>query len=64
MVEELRKKLLDSIIKHGINDKKTYDISVQLDNEINKYYKKIKKTKKVLPNQKWSCIIKRERNII
>ena len=52
MVEELRKKLLDSIIKHGINDKKTYDISVQLDNEINKYYKKIKKTKKVLPNQK------------
>lgn len=43
MVEELRKKLLDSIKKYGIDDKKTYEISIQLDNEINRYYKKIQK---------------------
>ena len=43
MVEELRKKLLDSIKKYGINSKKTYEISVELDNAINEYYKKIQK---------------------
>lgn len=40
MVEELRKKLLDSIIKYGIEDKRTYEISKKLDEEINKYYRK------------------------
>ena len=44
MVEELRKKLLDSIQKNGIENKKTYEISKQLDDEINKYYKKIQKS--------------------
>lgn len=46
MVEELRKKLLDSITKYGIVDKKTYEISKQLDNAINEHYKKNKKTSK------------------
>ncbi len=46
MVEELRKKLLDSIILNGIDSPKTYDISMKLDNEINKYYKKTQKNKK------------------
>lgn len=43
MVEELRKKLLDSIIKYGIVDDRTYKISIELDEEINKCYKKLKK---------------------
>ena len=43
MVEELRKKLLDSIKKYGLNDEKTYEISVELDEAINKYYKKLQK---------------------
>ena len=46
MVEELRKNLLDSIKKYGIDDKRTYQISIQLDNEINKYYKKTQKKQK------------------
>lgn len=43
MVEELRKKLLDSIMKYGIVDKRTYEISKQLDQAINDYYKKTEK---------------------
>lgn len=43
MVEELRKKLLDSIMKYGIVDKRTYEISQQLDEAINEYYKKTQK---------------------
>lgn len=43
MVEELRKKLLDSIIKYGIVDKRTYEISKKLDEAINEYYKKNEK---------------------
>ena len=43
MVEELRKKLLDSIIKYGIIDKRTYEISKKLDEAINEYYKKTEK---------------------
>lgn len=43
MVEELRKKLLDSIIKYGIVDQRTYEISKQLDQAINDYYKKTEK---------------------
>ena len=46
MVDELRKKLSDSIIKYGLKDKKTYEISVQLDEEIDKYYKNIQKNQK------------------
>lgn len=46
MVEELRKKLLDSIIKNGIVHHKTYEISKKLDEEINKYYKKEQKSDK------------------
>lgn len=44
MVEELRKKLLDSIIKYGIVDKRTYEISKKLDKAINEYYKKNEKS--------------------
>ena len=43
MVEELRKKLLDSIIKYGIVDKRTYEISIKLDEAISEYYKKNEK---------------------
>ena len=43
MVEELRKKLLDSIKINGIKNEKTYEISVELDKAINEYYKKIQK---------------------
>ena len=43
MVEELKKKLLDSIEKYGLNNEKTYDISKKIDDAINEYYKKIKK---------------------
>ena len=43
MVEELRKKLLDSIIKYGIVDPRTYEIIKELDNAINEYYKKTEK---------------------
>lgn len=43
MVEELRKKLLDSIMKYGIVDPRTYEISKELDNAINEYYKKTEK---------------------
>lgn len=43
MVEELRKKLLDSIKINGLNNEKTYEISVELDKAINEYYKKIQK---------------------
>ena len=43
MVEELRKKLLDSIIKYGIVDKRTYEISKKLDEAISEYYKKNEK---------------------
>ena len=41
--EELRKKLLDSIKINGLNNEKTYEISVELDKAINEYYKKIQK---------------------
>lgn len=43
MVEELREKLLESIIKYGIVDKRTYEISKKLDEAINEYYKKTQK---------------------
>ena len=43
MVEKLRKKLLDSIIKYGLNNARTYEISAQLDEKIDKYYKNIQK---------------------
>ncbi len=43
MVEELRKKLLDSIMKYGIVDQRTYEISQELDKAINEYYKKTEK---------------------
>lgn len=46
MVEELKEKLTNSIIKYGLNDRKTYEISTQLDKEINKYYKNIQKNQK------------------
>lgn len=45
MIEELRKKLLDSIEKNGINSAETYMLSVLLDEEIEKYYKKILQNK-------------------
>ncbi len=43
MVEELRKELLDSIMKYGIVDKRTYETSKKLDDAINEYYKKTQK---------------------
>lgn len=46
MVEELRKKLLDSIIKYGIVDKRTYEISKQLDEAINEHYKNVENIEK------------------
>ena len=42
-IEQLRKELLDSIIKYGIVDNRTYEISTKLDQKINEYYKKNKK---------------------
>lgn len=42
-IEQLRKELLDSIIKYGIVDNRTYEISKRLDQKINEYYKKNKK---------------------
>lgn len=45
MVEELRKELLDSIMKYGIVDKRTYEVSKKLDEAINEYYKKTQKNK-------------------
>jgi hypothetical protein len=46
MVEELRKKLSDSIIKYGLESKETYEISRLLDKEIDEYYKNIQKKQK------------------
>lgn len=46
MVEELRKELLDSIIKYGIVDNRTYEVSKKLDKAINEYYQNNKKDKK------------------
>ena len=46
MLEELRKKLSDSIIKYGLESKETYEISRLLDKEIDEYYKKKKKKQK------------------
>lgn len=43
MVEELRKKLLDSIKKYGIVDERTHEISRELDEAINEYYRKTEK---------------------
>lgn len=45
MVDELRKKLHDSIIINGINSRETYKLSIMLDKEIEKYYKKILQNK-------------------
>ena len=49
MVEKLKKELLESIDKYGINDKRTYELSKKLDEAINiyyqKYYKKDKRRK-------------------
>ena len=43
MVEKLRTKLSDSIIKYGLENKLKYEISRVLDNETDKYYKNIQK---------------------
>lgn len=38
MIEELRKKLHNSIEKHGLASKQTYQNSIELDKEIEEYY--------------------------
>ncbi len=45
MVDELRKKLHDSIINNGINSTETYELSIMLDKEIEKYYQKLLQNK-------------------
>lgn len=45
IIDELRKKLHDSIKNKGINNKETYELSVTLDKEIEKYYKNILQNK-------------------
>lgn len=46
MVEKLKKELLESIDKYGINDKRTYELSKKLDEAINIYYQKYYKKDK------------------
>lgn len=38
VISKLRKKLHESIIKYGLSSNKTYEASVELDEEIEKYY--------------------------
>ena len=44
-INELRKKLHDSIKNNGLNSSETYKLSIMLDEEIEKYYKKVLQNK-------------------
>lgn len=44
MIEKLKQKINEAIEKYGLHSDKVYQLSLELDNEIEKYYKENKNT--------------------